>query len=152
MWFPDAFVANKSRDEVNEGLAADFLQPAPDEVVVPYSPIAVNTGSKLVVIDTGTGEANFERSKGAAGQFHSNLKPPASTATKSTSSSSRISRRHINGLLTRRQQAAFPNAEILVPAAEWKYFRTMPRWQADHRSMKGEIANCAACSTRSAAR
>ena len=31
-------------------------------MVVPYSPIAVNTGSKLVVIDTGTGEGNFERS------------------------------------------------------------------------------------------
>ncbi|MFL5219465.1 MAG: hypothetical protein ACJ8DO_12485, partial [Microvirga sp.] len=33
--FPDTFVANKSRAEVNEGLAAAFLQPAPDEVVVP---------------------------------------------------------------------------------------------------------------------
>ena len=43
-------------------------------MTIPYSPIVVNTGSKLVVIDTGTGEANFERSKGAAGQFHSNLK------------------------------------------------------------------------------
>ena len=36
----------------------------------PYTPIVVNTGGKLVVIDTGTGEANYERTKGAAGQFH----------------------------------------------------------------------------------
>jgi hypothetical protein len=40
----------------------------------PYTPIVINTGSKLVVMDTGTGEANLERSKGAAGQFHGNLK------------------------------------------------------------------------------
>src|SRR5690349_7153765 len=49
--FPDNFVTNKSREEVNAGLAAAFLQPAPDQVVVPYTPIAVNTGSRLVVID-----------------------------------------------------------------------------------------------------
>ena len=39
----------------------------------PYTPIVVNTGGKLVVIDTGTGEANFAASKGAAGQFLNNL-------------------------------------------------------------------------------
>jgi hypothetical protein len=41
--FPDGFVANKSRDEVNAGLKAAFLQSAPDQIVIPYSPIAVNT-------------------------------------------------------------------------------------------------------------
>src|SRR5262249_45773599 len=29
---------------------------------------------------------------------------------------------HINGLLTADNKPAFPNAEIMVPAAEWKYF------------------------------
>ena len=29
---------------------------------------------------------------------------------------------HINGLLTAENAPAFPNAEVLVPAAEWKYF------------------------------
>ena len=29
---------------------------------------------------------------------------------------------HINGLLTADNTPAFPNAEVLVPAAEWKYF------------------------------
>jgi hypothetical protein len=89
--FPDSFVANKSREEVNKGLADAFLSPGPDMVAVPYTPIVVNTGSKLVVIDTGTGEANFERSKGAAGQFQNNLRLRVSTATRSTPSSSRTS-------------------------------------------------------------
>ena len=29
---------------------------------------------------------------------------------------------HINGLLTADNKPAFPNAEVMVPAAEWKYF------------------------------
>ena len=37
-----------------------------DMMTISYSPIAVNTGSKLVVIDTGTGEKNFETTKGAS--------------------------------------------------------------------------------------
>ena len=29
---------------------------------------------------------------------------------------------HINGLLNADNTLAFPNAEVMVPAAEWKYF------------------------------
>ena len=141
--FPDTFVANKSRAEVNEGLAAAFLQPAPDEVVVPYSPIAVNTGAKLVVIDTGTGEANFERSKGAAGQFHSNLKAAGIDRNQvDTVIISHFHGDHINGLLTADNKPSFPNAEILVPAAEWKYFMDdaeMGKQTSDR--MKGVFTN-----------
>jgi glyoxylase-like metal-dependent hydrolase (beta-lactamase superfamily II) len=141
--FPDTFVANKSRAEVNEGLAAAFLQPAPDEIVVPYSPIVVNTGAKLVVIDTGTGEANFERSKGAAGQFHSNLKAAGIDRNQvDTVIISHFHGDHINGLLTADNKASFPNAEILVPAAEWKYFMDdaeMGKQTSDR--MKGVFAN-----------
>ena len=121
--FPDGFVANKTREEVNEGLASLFLQPGPDMVAVPYTPIVVNTGSKLVVMDTGTGEANLERSKGAAGQFHGNLKAAGIDRNQvDTVIISHFHADHINGLLTPDSKPSFPNAEILVPAAEWKYF------------------------------
>jgi glyoxylase-like metal-dependent hydrolase (beta-lactamase superfamily II) len=121
--FPDGFVANKNRDEVNKGLADAFLSPGPDMIAVPYTPIAVNTGSKLVVIDTGTGEANFERSKGAAGQFHGNLKAAGIDRNQvDTVIISHFHGDHINGLLTPDNKPSFPNAEIMVPAAEWKYF------------------------------
>ncbi|MFL6804819.1 MAG: MBL fold metallo-hydrolase, partial [Xanthobacteraceae bacterium] len=69
--FADNHVTNKSRDEVNAVLAAAYYEK--DMMTTPYNPVVVNTGSKLVVIDTGTSEVNFARSKGAAGQFHSNL-------------------------------------------------------------------------------
>ena len=45
------YVVNATKDEVNAALAANHLPP--DKVTHPYTPIVVNTGSKLVVIDTG---------------------------------------------------------------------------------------------------
>jgi glyoxylase-like metal-dependent hydrolase (beta-lactamase superfamily II) len=119
--FPDNFVANKNRDEVNAAWTA--LHREKDEMVIPYSPLAVNTGSKLVVIDTGTGEGNFERSKGTAGQFHGNLKAAGIDRNQvDLVIISHFHGDHINGLLTADNKPAFPNAEIMVPAVEWKYF------------------------------
>jgi glyoxylase-like metal-dependent hydrolase (beta-lactamase superfamily II) len=119
--FPDTFVVNKTRDEVNAALATVNMEK--DMMAIPYSPIAVNTGSKLVVIDTGTGEANFERSKGAAGQFHGNL--AACGIDRNAVDIVVIPHfhpDHVNGLLTADSKPAFPNAEIMVPAAEWKFW------------------------------
>jgi glyoxylase-like metal-dependent hydrolase (beta-lactamase superfamily II) len=67
--------------------------------------------------------ANFVRSKGAAGQFHVNL--AAAGIDRNAIDLVVISHfhgDHINGLLNPDNKLAFPNAEILVPAAEWKYF------------------------------
>jgi glyoxylase-like metal-dependent hydrolase (beta-lactamase superfamily II) len=118
---PDTFVLNAQKDQVNEALLAAHMEK--DMMTIPYTPIVINTGPKLVVMDTGTGEANFERSKGAAGQFHRNLK--ASGIDRNAIDLVVISHfhgDHIGGLITADDKPSFPNAEILVPAAEWKYF------------------------------
>jgi glyoxylase-like metal-dependent hydrolase (beta-lactamase superfamily II) len=121
--FPDTFVTNQGRQQINAALAAAYLQPATDMVAIPYNPCAINTGSRLVVIDTGTGEANFKNSKGAAGQFHSNLKASGIDRNQvDVVIISHIHGDHINGLLTPDGKPAFPKAEIMVPAPEWKYF------------------------------
>ena len=132
--FPDGFVANKTREEVNAGLAAAFLQPAPDMVAVPYTPIVINTGGKLVVIDTGAGEAALKTSKGAVGQFLENL-VAAGIDPKSVDTViiSHFHGDHVNGLLDAANKLAFPNAEVLVPEVEWKF------WMDD-----GEMSRAAA--------
>jgi len=121
--FPDGFITNQGREQINAALASAYLQPAPDMIAIPYCPCAVNTGSRLVVIDTGTGEANLKASKGSAGQFQSNLKASGIDSNQvDVVIISHIHGDHINGLLTPDNKPAFPKAEIMVPAPEWKYF------------------------------
>jgi glyoxylase-like metal-dependent hydrolase (beta-lactamase superfamily II) len=138
---PETFITNAKRDEINAALEAAHMEK--DMMTIPYSPIAVNTGSKLVVIDTGTGEANFATTKGASGQFHANLK--ASGIDRNNVDLVIISHfhgDHINGLLTADNKPAFPNAEITVPVTEWKYFMDdgeLSKQTSDR--MKGVFAN-----------
>ena len=101
------------------------------------NPIVVNTGQRLVVIDTGLGETGFNASKGATGQFLSNL-AAAGIDPKSVDTViiSHYHGDHVNGLLRADNSLAFPNAEILVPAAEHKF------WMDDgemSRAPKGRV-------------
>jgi glyoxylase-like metal-dependent hydrolase (beta-lactamase superfamily II) len=117
----DTFIRNVKKQETNKALEAMYLEP--DKIVVPYTPIAVNTGSKLVVIDTGLGGALYEQRKGEVGQFHANL-AAAGIDAKAVDAViiSHFHGDHINGLLTADNKPAFPNSEILVPAPEWRFW------------------------------
>jgi glyoxylase-like metal-dependent hydrolase (beta-lactamase superfamily II) len=117
----DTFIRNVPKEETNKVLEAMHLPK--DKVVVPYTPVAVNTGSKLVVIDTGLGGAMYQQSKGGVGQFHTNL-AAAGIDAKAVDAViiSHFHGDHINGLVTADGKPAFPNSEILVPAGEWKFW------------------------------
>jgi glyoxylase-like metal-dependent hydrolase (beta-lactamase superfamily II) len=117
----DTFIRNVPKEETNKALEAMYLEK--DKIVVPYTPIAVNTGSKLVVIDTGLGGALYEQSKGAVGQFQTNLAAAGIDAKAvDTVIISHFHGDHINGLITADNKPAFPNAEVMVPAGEWKFW------------------------------
>src|SRR5258707_6556193 len=94
-----------------------------DVFVGPYNPIVVNTGQKLVLIDTGTGEAALAASKGATGLLLANM-AVAGIDPKAidTVIISHYHGDHVNGLLRADNSLAFPNAEVLVPAPEHKYW------------------------------
>ena len=69
------FVAQQERATISTRRSRPRYYADKDLMTTPYNPIVVNTGSaSSCVIDTGTGEAAFERSKGATGQFQTNLK------------------------------------------------------------------------------
>lgn len=113
----DGFVENASKDEVNNALEAVYLER--DFYAGPYNPIVVNTGSRLAVIDTGTGEAADKTSKGLNGQFLGNLAAAGIDVNAiDTVILSHYHGDHINGLLKADGSLAFPNAEILVPVLE----------------------------------
>jgi glyoxylase-like metal-dependent hydrolase (beta-lactamase superfamily II) len=117
----DEFVLNAKKEEVNAALAEAFMEPG--VFVGPYNPIVLNTGSKLVVVDTGTGEAAYKATKGQSGQFLTNLAAAGIDANAvDTVMISHYHGDHINGLLRADGSLAFPNAEILVPAREHAYW------------------------------
>ncbi len=118
---PDDFVTNMKKQDVQAGLAAVHMD---TEVFFnPYNPIVVNTGAKLAVIDTGTGEASYGQSKRAFGQFLTNLAAAGIDANLvDTVIISHYHGDHVNGLLRADNSLAFPNAEILVPAEEHKFW------------------------------
>ena len=108
---PDNFVTNVKIDDVKAALAANFMSRR--DARRPYTPIVVNTGGKLVVIDTGTGEANFTQSKGAVGQFAKIWPPPASMPEAiDTVIISHYHGDHVNGLLKADGSLAFPTPKF----------------------------------------
>jgi glyoxylase-like metal-dependent hydrolase (beta-lactamase superfamily II) len=114
-------VLNRPLAEVSAGQVAAHREA--EFMTTPYNPIVVNTGSRLVLIDTGGGEATFKNSKGRAGQLMTNL--AAAGIDRDAIDTVIISHYHgdhINGLLNAANGLAFPKAEILVPAAEHKFF------------------------------
>src|ERR1700754_4615479 len=115
------FVLNAKKDEVNAALDKAFLPK--DKMSLLFTPLVINTGGKTVVIDTGMGAAALASSKGENGQFGVNL-AAAGIDPKSVDAVviSHFHGDHINGLLNADGTPAFPNAELLVPAVEWKYF------------------------------
>ncbi len=117
----EAFLLNVKPEEVNAALREAYMEPG--VFIGPYNPIVLNTGAKLVLVDMGTGEANYIASKGVAGQLLANM-AAAGIDPKAidTIIISHYHGDHINGLLKADNSLAFPNAEVLVPAPEHKYW------------------------------
>lgn len=119
--FPETLVKNAPKDQVEAALQEAFI----DKAKFPFffNPVVVNTGSKLVAIDTGNGLAAFEQSKGAVGQYQGNL-AAAGIDVKNIDivAISHFHGDHINGLVTADGKPAFPNAEIMVPTPEWAFW------------------------------
>jgi len=125
----DSYVVNQPKATVNSALEADFL--AKDKVTHGYTPVVINTGGKLVAIDTGLGLGMFTQSKGALGQYHGNLQ--AAGIDRNAVDVVIISHfhgDHINGLVGADNKVAFPNAEIMVPEVEWAF------WSDDNNTSK----------------
>ncbi len=117
----DGLALNVKKAEVRAALAALFMET--DVYVTPFNPVVVNTGTTLALIDTGTGEAAYRESRGLNGQLLTNL--AAAGIAPGAIDAVIISHYHvdhISGLIRADNSLAFPNAEILVPAREHKYW------------------------------
>jgi glyoxylase-like metal-dependent hydrolase (beta-lactamase superfamily II) len=117
----DSYVTNTPKDAVAKDLAAQFLPN--DKVIHTYTPVVINTGSKLVAIDTGLGLGTYAQSKGKLGQYQANLKAAGIDANNIDAVIiSHFHGDHINGLIGPDNKPMFPNAEVMVPEVEWAFW------------------------------
>ena len=113
----DKFVRNASGGEVNQALAAAFLPPS--VLPISFTALLVNTGAKLVLIDTGTAGQIAD----SAGFMKANLAAAGiAPAAIDTILISHFHPDHIDGIKTKDGDKVFANAEILVPEPEWKFW------------------------------
>jgi glyoxylase-like metal-dependent hydrolase (beta-lactamase superfamily II) len=136
---PENFVRNKSRDEVVAALQAAYI--SADQFMLPFNSVVVNTGSKLVAIDTGFGPGALATSNGSMGQGQANL--AASGIDIKNIDAVVISHfhgDHINGLVTD-GKPSYPNAEVMVPALEWDFWMDDGNMSRAPEAMKGAFAN-----------
>ena len=145
---PDGFVKNVSKDVAIAAAAAAYMTPA-GNITVPFNPVVINTGAKLVLIDTGNGATP----PGApVGHLMANLQAAGiDPATIDTVISSHLHGDHINGLKNAAGGLAFPNAEIMAPEADLAFWLSednaakaatpmMKTFFANARKVLGDIA------------
>jgi len=136
----DQYVQNAPKNEVGAALAAMHLPS--DKTSNWYNPLVVNTGSKLVAIDAGGGPPAFSQTKGTLGQFHNNL--AAAGIDKNAVDVVIISHLHgdhISGLLDAENKLAFPNAEVLMPALDVKFWTDESNASRFQDPVRGQFAN-----------
>ncbi len=117
---PDRFVVNQPKEEVSKALKAAGLDG--EKLTVPFNPAVVKSGNRIVVIDTGMGPGMNAKNP-AVGNFQKNFAAAGYDPAKVTDLViSHFHGDHINGILDGDGKPLFPNAQVLVPAPEWKHW------------------------------
>ena len=125
----EKFVRNASSSAVNDALAAAFLPPK--ILPISFTALLVNTGAKLVLIDTGTAGQIAD----TAGSLLDNFKAAGiDPKAVDTILISHFHPDHIDGIKTKDGAKIFPNAEVVVPEPEWDF------WMNDANMSKAEGA------------
>lgn len=132
----EGFVRNAELADVQKALADAFLPT--DKVPISFTTLVVNTGSKLILIDSGNGDSGAPTSGKWMANFRSAGFDPKDVDQVVVS---HFHGDHINGLRLKDGTAVFPNAEIAVPAPEWAYWMDDAKMAAAPDAMKGGFQN-----------
>jgi glyoxylase-like metal-dependent hydrolase (beta-lactamase superfamily II) len=132
----DKFIRNAPFADVEHALDVAFMPH--DELATPFTALVVNTGSKLVLIDTGTGG----QISPAAGELRDNLVAAGiDPHAVDQIVISHFHPDHINGIKDKDNNLIFPNAEIMVPAPEWAFWMDDANLNAAPADLKPTFLN-----------
>src|SRR5262249_55494436 len=124
---PDGFVKNVPKDQALAAAEAAYMPKG--MVTVPFNPQVINTGSHIVLIDTGNGPvANAPVGKLIPHLTAAGIDPKAVDIVVI----SHLHPDHANGIRSADGGLAFPNAEIKVPAQDWAF------WMSDENMAKAQ--------------
>ena len=114
----EGYIKNASLDDVKKALTASGI--GPDKFDTPFTVTAIRTGGKVVLFDTGFGG----NGPPTVGKLADNMKAAGlDPAAVSTVVISHFHPDHISGLWVKETNAqVFPNAEILMPEVEYKFW------------------------------
>lgn len=139
MPLPDRFVLNATKEEVSKALTSAGLDG--DKLHIPFNPAVLKSGDRLIVIDTGMGPGMNAKNP-AVGNFQKNFAAAGYDPAKVTDVViSHFHGDHINGLVGADGKPLFPNAQVLVPAVEWKYWTDEGELSRAPEGRKGAFAN-----------
>ena len=111
------FVRNAELADVKKAMQDAFLPP--DALPITFTTLVLNTGGRLVLIDTGNGDMGAPTS----GTWMTNFRAAGfDPARVNTIVISHFHGDHINGLRRKDGIAVFPNAEVMVSAPEWAFW------------------------------
>jgi glyoxylase-like metal-dependent hydrolase (beta-lactamase superfamily II) len=133
----EKLVPNVAFAQVQKVLSDSFLPT--DKLPVPFTALLVNTGARLVLLDTGTA-GQFPG--GTSGSMIENLAAAGIVpAAIDTIVISHFHPDHINGIKTKDDALVFPNAEILVPTPEWTYWMDDAKLSTAPQALKLNFLN-----------
>src|SRR6204780_1015767 len=132
----DKFIRNAPFAEVENALAAAFMPT--DKLATPFTTLIVNTGKRLILIDTGTGGQIAP----SAGALHANLAAAGIDAKAiDLIAISHFHPDHINGIKDKDDDLVFANAEIMVADDEWNFWMDDANLNAAPSDLKSAFRN-----------
>lgn len=114
---PQNMAVNKTLPDIQKALGDAFLPT--DHVINQFNVLVVNTGRNLVLLDSGFGDNGPPTAGGLLSNMAAAGIDPKNIDTVLVS---HFHGDHISGIRAKAGAANFPNAEIMVPATEWKFW------------------------------
>lgn len=129
------FVRNAPLADVQKTLADNFLPT--DKLMLTFTALLVNTGSKLVLIDTGFNDnGGPTNGRVVSGMKAAGIDPSMVDVVLF----SHFHGDHLQGARSKAGQLVYPNAELMVPAPEWDFWMDDTKMAAAPDGMKGAFA------------
>ncbi|MBB3019587.1 glyoxylase-like metal-dependent hydrolase (beta-lactamase superfamily II) [Microvirga lupini] len=128
----EGFVRNAELSQVQQAMQEAFLPG--NALPITFNTLVLNNGGRLTLIDTGNGDMGAPTSGRWMANFRAAGFDPAQVNTVVIS---HFHGDHINGLRLKDGTAVFPNAEVMVPAAEWAFWMDEARMNQAPEAMKG---------------